>query len=234
MVERDLYRWGGIAAVVGALAALVANALHPRITDLDDATSAMIEEVARSGAWVPLHLVLIAAILLIAGGLFALARSLKGGPAEGLARLAKGSLLISTSVALVTLGIDGFSSKDASDAWAAATGPGKDAAFAAAAAVVTVAWGAFMVMTMTFIGLTPMLFGLAITRSQEYPAALGWPVAALGAVGIVAGVVGFGGQSTVFWILFLVSSGLLTLWILVMGVLLGRKAAALAPAPSPA
>jgi hypothetical protein len=230
MDERALFRWGGMAAVVGALVTLVTNLLHPRISDFDEPVPAFIEEIAGSGAWVLLHLGLVAGILLITVGLFAFGRSLKGSPAEGWARVALGSLLISTPIVLVTLGIDGYGSKAAADAWVEAAGPTRQAAFATAAAVVQVSWGCFMLMTITYVGLTPILFGAAVAASGEYPPALGWAVAILGAGAVVAGVIGFGGQSALFWILFVATSGLITLWILAMGVLLGRKASARVPA----
>jgi hypothetical protein len=229
MSERSLFRWGGAAAVVGAVVTLVTNLLHPRISDFDDPVPAFVEEIAGSGTWVLLHLGLVVGILLITVGLFALARSLKGGPAEGLARLALGSLLISTPIVLVTLGIDGYGSKAAAEAWAEASDPGRPAAFATAAALVQVSWGCFMLMTITYVGVTPILFGAAVAASEEYPPALGWAVAILGAGAVVAGLIGFGGQSVLFWVLFVATSGLITLWILAMGVLLGRKARAPAP-----
>jgi hypothetical protein len=230
MNERALYRWGGMAAVVGGLVTLVTNLLHPRISDFDEPVPAFIEEIAGSGTWVLLHLGLVAGILLITVGLFALGRSLKGGPAEGWARVALGSLLISTPIVLVTLGIDGYGSKVTADAWADAAGPARQAAFATAAAVVEVSWGCFMLMTITYVGLTPILFGTAVAASGEYPAALGWAVAILGAGAVVAGVIGFGGQTALFWVLFVATSGLITLGILALGVLLGRKASARVPA----
>src|SRR5215207_1594263 len=104
MDERVLYRWGGMAAVVGALVTLVTNLLHPRISDFDEPVPAFIEEIAGSGTWVLLHLGLVVGVLLITVGLFALGRSLKRGPAEGWARVALGSLLVSTPIVLVTLG----------------------------------------------------------------------------------------------------------------------------------
>jgi hypothetical protein len=229
MDERVLYRWGGMAAVVGALVTLVTNLLHPRISDFDEPVSAFIEEIAGSGTWVLLHLGLVVGVLLITVGLFALGRSLKGGPAEGWARVALGSLLVSTPIVLVTLGIDGYGSKAAADAWAEASGPARQAAFATAAALVQVSWGCFMLMTITYVGLTPILFGAAVAASGEYPLAVGWAVAILGAGAVVAGVIGFGGQSALFWVLFVATSGLITLWILAMGVLLGRKSSAQVP-----
>ena len=99
MSDRTILRLGSASAIVGAAVALVANLLHPRVSRFEDPVNAFVREVAGSDAWVPLHLALVAGILLIAFGQFAFLRSMKGGPADGLARLALGSLLVSTPIA---------------------------------------------------------------------------------------------------------------------------------------
>jgi hypothetical protein len=230
MSDRTTLRFGSISAIAGALIALIANLLHPRISRFEDPEITFVREVAGFDAWIPLHLALVAGILLVAAGQFVFIRTMKGGPAEGLARLALGALLVSTPIALVTLGIDGYSEKVAADAWAASPSA---ATFATAAAIAHVSWGAFMLLILTFVGLTPILVGLAVTRSGEYPAALGWGAVLFGAGAVVAGLVGFGGQSGLFWGLFLATSGPLTLWVLILGVLLWRKAPQARPTPTP-
>jgi hypothetical protein len=220
VTDRTMLRFGSVSAIGGAAVALVGNLLHPRISHFDDPTASFVREVAGFDAWIPLHLLLVASILLIAAGQFVFIRTLKAGPAEGLARLALGALLVSTPIALVTLGMDGYSEKVAADAWAASPSAGT---FATAAAIAHVSWGAFMLLILTFVGLTPILFGLAVTRSGDYPAALGWGAVLFGVGAVVAGLIGFGGQSGLFWGLFLATSGPLTLWVLILGVLLWRK-----------
>jgi hypothetical protein len=226
LVDRATLRFGSISAIAGAVIALLANLLHPRISRFDDPTAAFVREVAGFDAWIPLHLALVASILLIAAGQFVFLRTLKGGPADGLARLALGALLVSTPIALVTLGIDGYAEKVAADAFAA--GPSA-ATFAPAAAIGHVSWGMFMLLILTFVGLTPILLGLAVTRSDDYPTPLGWGAVLFGAGAIVAGLIGLGGQSGLFWGLFLATSGPLTVWVLILGVLLWRRAAEARP-----
>jgi hypothetical protein len=83
------------------------------------------------------------------------------------------------------------------------------------------------------VGITPMLFGMAIAGSRVYPAAFGWPVVALGLVSVVAGVLGtFDGPSATFFLLFIISSGLLTLWVLAVGILMWRQVPVGAAAPA--
>jgi hypothetical protein len=130
-------------------------------------------------------------------------------------------LLVSAPVAVLTLAVDGYATKQVADA--AASG---GIEFAAGAAVVHIGWALFMALTISFIGFTPALFGLATARSGIYPAWLGWGAVVLGLVAVVTGVVGtLDGPSAAFFVAFTAVSGLLTLWVLVLGVLLGRRAA---------
>ena len=235
MDERGLLRLGGIAAIAGAVIALVANLVHPRISDFADPVRGELEMVAASAAWIPIHLAALAGTLLILFGLFAVVRSLKGGPAEPVARLALGLLLIATPLSIVLLAVDGYSTKAVADAWAGATGPAKDLAFAAGTAVTDVAWAMFMAFVLTVLGLAPIFLGWAVAVSRLYPAALGWPAAVLGGVSVVAAVLGLlTGPTPTFFVLFVGASGLLTIWVLALGIALARRAPAGAPAPSPA
>ncbi|HEX2031169.1 MAG TPA: hypothetical protein VHL78_07200 [Actinomycetota bacterium] len=235
MDERNLLRLGGFSAILGAVVALVANLVHPRISDFADRVRGELQMVAASGAWIPIHLAALAGTLLILFGLYAVVRSLKGGPAEPVARLALGLLLIATPLAIVLLAVDGYSTKSVADAWAGATGPARDLAFAAATAVADIAWAMFMAFLLTVLGLAPIALGWAIAASRSYPAALGWPAAVLGAIAVVAAVLGIlTGPSAAFFIVFVGASGLLTIWVLALGVVLTRRTAAGAPAPTPA
>ena len=87
-----------------------------------------------------------------------------------------------------------------------------------------------MVLILTFVALTPAVIGVAVTRSGAYPAPLGWAAVVLGAGAMVAALLGFGGQSALFWALFLATSGPLTLWVLALGVLLWRRIPEAVPA----
>jgi hypothetical protein len=219
MSDRDLYRVGSASAVIGAVVALVTNLIHPRLSSYDDPVGETIRVVAGSDAWIPIHLGLLLASLLIVLGLFAFARSMKGGPADGLARLSLGTLLVSAPVAVLTLAVDGYATKQVADA-------GGGAGSAASAAVVHIGWALFMALIITFIGITPALFGLAAARSGIYPAWLGWVAVVLGVASVATGVLGtVDGASAGFFVAFTTTSGLITLWVLVLGILLGRRAA---------
>lgn len=222
MSERTILRMGAGAAVLGAVVLLAGNLLHPRPEDFDAPIASELQSVAESGGWVAIHLAILLGIVLITFGLFALARSLKGTEAEPQARVALGGLLISAPVAVVTLGIDGYATKAVADAVAAA--PGDAAALAAGTAVAEVGWGLFMLTAMTILGITPVLYGLALAASKEWPAAFGWPIVVIGLGSIVAGLMGtFGGPSAGFFMLFTVTSVVLTLWVLAGGIRLWTR-----------
>jgi hypothetical protein len=232
MSDRTLFRLGSVAAVAGAVLALVTNAIHPRPSDYGDHVTAELRMVAGSDGWILIHLGLLAGVLLIGFGLFAVARSVKDGPAEGAARVAIGVLLVSIPVAVVQLAVDGYATKAVADAWSRATGAEQATLVAAGTAVAEVGWALFMMLALTVVGLVPIAFGWAVATSGRYPAALGWPVAVAGAGSVVASMLGVvGGPSATFFVLFIVTSALATLWVLAMGIALWRRADQPAPAP---
>ncbi|HEV3473900.1 MAG TPA: hypothetical protein VG602_00825 [Actinomycetota bacterium] len=222
MSERTILRMGAAAAVLGAIISLVGNLLHPRPEDSDAPVVAQLDDAAASDAWIAIHVALMLGILLIVFGLFALARSLKGTEAEPQARVALGGLLISAPIGVLTLGVDGYAMKAVADA--IGVGPGGAAALAAGTAVAEVGWALFMLTAITVLGVAPVLYGLALAASKEWPAAYGWPVVVIGLGSIVAGLIGtFGGPSPAFFITFTVTSLLLTLWVLAGGIRLWMR-----------
>jgi hypothetical protein len=229
MPDRTTLRLGAGCAVLGAVVALVTNFLHPRLSDFGDPVAEELRLVAQSGGWIAIHLGILLGTLLITAGLYVASRTLVDQGVEAWRRLAVGSLLVSTPVTIITLGIDGYATKAVADALAG----GGPAALAAGAAVAHVGWGVFMLLTITYLGITPILFGMAVAGSRVYPAAFGLPVVVLGLVALVAGVLGtVDGPSATFFLLFSISSGLLTLWVLAIGILLWRRVPVVAAAPA--
>jgi hypothetical protein len=220
MDDRKLFRWGSWAAIVGGLIALGGNILHPRASDLADPVAEELRIIGESDAWVAIHLGILVGFLLITFGLFALARSMKGGPADGIARVALGSLLISAPVAILGLLIDGYAMGAIAEDAAA-----DPAVLAAATAGAHIGWAGFMGLVLLALGITPALFGLAVAKDGGYPAWLGWSAFLFGLVSVGAAVSGIlGGPSSGFFLVFAISSGIVTLWIIGIGVLLGRRA----------
>ena len=232
MPDRSTIRLGSAGAIVGGVLALATNLLHPRLTEFGDYVPAELRMVADSDGWVPIHLGLLVAVLLISAGLYVASRTLADQGVDGLRRLAVGSLLVGTAAAVMTVVVDGYATKTVADAWAASQ---SDATLAAGTAVAEIAWALFMGMILVFLGTTPVLVGLAVARSRVYPAAFGWPVVVLGLLAVASSVMGvLDGPSAAFFVLFTISSGLLTIWVIGIGILLWRRVAEVVPAPAAA
>src|SRR6266545_187100 len=93
-------------------------------------------------------------------------------------------------------------------------------------ALETAQYAVFSLSIVLFLGLGIFLYGLAIVLGSVYPKALGWLAMLSGAGAFVVGIVqalsgpSFRG-SEFFFVLFSVLS---TIWVLIMGVIMGRKA----------
>ena len=228
MSERQLYRFGALSAIVGGVIALVFNLLHPRLGDYSDPVREDLRIAAESDAWTLIHLGITLGALLLVPALYVVARSLReDGGGYRLGRLALGSLVISAPVGLVTLAIDGYATKHVADLVAGSGAKGAaQGALAAGQAVNAIGWAVFMFFVIMLLGVTPALFGAAIAMSDDYPAVFGWPAVVLALGSIAAGVIGFfGGASEGFFLLFMITSGLLTIWVIALGVVLWRRSA---------
>lgn len=224
MSERVLFRFGGAAAILGALGGAIANVLHPRVSDFGEGyPENILTEIAASGSWLTVHVVILFAVFLGTIGLIAVARSITG--ASGMERLAFAAAIGGGTIGSVSVAIDGYAVKSVADTWAAASSADQAAVFFTASAMSDIGWANFMLIVMTLFGAIPAIFGWAILLGGGYPKWLGWVGVVIGLASIVLGVTGiFGGPSTSFFSVYLPLSLLFTLWALILGVLLWGKA----------
>ena len=224
MPEKTLFQIGSRSAIIGGILALVVNLLHPRA--LPGAhPEAYLEEVAGYTIWVPDHLGIFFAIVLVVGGLLAISRSITAGAGAVWARLGRATAVVGVALVGVFAAIDGIAMKQIVDAWASAQAGEKEIAFRVAMAFFAVNAGVFSVVIMEYFGLNFVLYGLAVLGSTVYPRWLGW-VALLAGIGAFAvGLIqGLSGPTPATFGLFTAFAIPLTLWVIAMGVLLGRKA----------
>ena len=225
MSERALLRTGSVAAILGAILAIPVNILHPRGAEFGD-TSAHLQEIADSGIWVGVHIGIVVAVLLILGGLAAVYRSITEGWGAALARLGFASALVGTALTVVLIGgTDGIAMKVVADAWASSQDP---ALFQAAFVLEQINFGLLSMFIFIFFGVTFILYGLAVALTDVYPKWLGWAALVVGIAAALIGLVqAYNGPSTLVTnVLFPIVSILLTVWALVIGVLMWRKAGA--------
>ena len=159
------------------------------------------------------------AIMIGATGVY---RSITAGGAAW-ARLGFYFILVGTAVWTVTLSQDVATASAAAN-WLAASAAGKEAAYSALAAVNAVGRGLYP-MTIIVYWLAYTFLGIAMVLSNVYPRWLGWVGLILANTVVAVGIIQtFTARSTTFTLVFAVLSLLTTLWVLVVGIWIARKA----------
>lgn len=228
MPERTLLRMGAVSAIVGAVLAIVGNVIAPRTTPGD--LEAALQSAAESAISMGSHLVLMIAGLFVLGGMVALYRSITEGTGAALARLGFTAALVGGAVLIVGMVIHGVAFTGVAEAWANAPAAEKAIALQAGLAVWHIDFAVHNLWIFVFLGVSPLLYGLAIAVSDVYPKWLGWVAVVLGTVAALLGLVQ-ASQGTLVpanVVLFAVVSLLITVWLLVMGVFMWRRAGAAA------
>jgi len=212
----------GALLICGAAIGFVGNALHPHTVDLNAA--ATVQAISANGAWVAIHLAIIVAILLIIGGLVGLVEETGGTSVEPLARLGLAAALLGGAVVTVSSAIDGFVMKALAVASAGAAAPDAALALRISMAVKGVDFGIWSIGMLAFFGLAFACFGGAVIGSRRYPGWFGW-IAVVGAGGSTVAAllqIAASGEVQAAETIFFVSSLLLTLWTLSLGILMWR------------
>jgi hypothetical protein len=222
--RRWLFRLGGAAAVVGSLAGMVGNLIHPA-TPLDDPPG-VARVIADSDAWTPIHLMIVAGIMLMLGGLLALYRSIPSGLAGALAQFGWAAAIPGIAVGLVLVMLDGVAAKQLADEWARAPAEEQSAALRVVLANETTNFALASLFNILFAGATFILYGLAVAVGDVYPRWLGWVAVTAGLGSVGAGLIqALAGEPTVASrVLTIIGPTVITLWLAIMGVLLVRLA----------
>ena len=226
MADRTLLRIGAVLAIVGAIAFIVGNLLTIGGGGDPADTAAVLQEAVESTTSVGGRLLIFVGNVLVVGALVALYRSITEGTGAALARLGLASALLALAVFMVVIGINGFAGKEVAEAWVNAPADEKAAAFRVAEAVQHMVVGVISLGSVLY-GTAILLYGLAVALSSIYPRWLGWVAVVVGLDGAVAGFSIFlYGASFGTLLPFLLFSLLSILWVLVMGVLMWRRASA--------
>jgi hypothetical protein len=227
MTERVMLRIGTVSLALGLVLAVVFEALHPSRQDPND-NPRVFAEYAQSNGWLTIHLGALVGALLLIVGLGALSSSLASGrPVSATwARLATGAAIAAAPAYGVLQVVDGVALKRAVDAWAAASGDQRSAAFAAAQTVRWIEYG-LNALAFSLIGLTLVLVAVAMLTGDRFPR---WAGAWAGAAGLAYLVKGLGAayQGFAGGVTGLIALVLFGTWVLVAAWLMWRRAAALA------
>ena len=220
-IERMTSRIGAVTLLLAVIVLVVSTQLHPAHENPMD-NSAVFREYAQSELWIAVHLGQFLGFLLVIGALVAVyyALTTRRGVGAAVARFRLAAAVTTGASFTILQAVDGIALKRAVDAWASASPDQQVAAFAAAEAI---RWIEIGVNSLSFslVGLTLLLFGIAIALSSVYPRWVGAIAAAAGAANLIRGVeVSYRGF--VPSVAALVAPALLAVWALVMVVLMWR------------
>ena len=227
--ERLLLRIGAICAIAGPLVLAASLAPHGDLPTDDSALvgeAAALRYIAVHPTWLLIHLGTIVAGLLWVGAFTALARTLAPGAAGALGQLLVPSAIVGGVFVVFDYGVDGYALKILADEWATRSGPEQAQLLLMAETALWFLNGTFRSEIVVFYGLTVLLAGLAVAFDGRYPVWFGGIAAVAGAAVLVNGLlslagVGLGGQD---FLVFVVILPIEALWLLVLGLLMWRRA----------
>ena len=212
------------AAIGGALLLLAGTYLHPMSADPSVPADAFLEYAA-DHKWVASHLMQLSGVGLMVAALALLSRRLAGGPADAEATLGAVGAAASLAVAAALQAVDGVALKVMVDRWAAAQGREREVLFQAAFAVRQIEVG-FASMTSLLLGLTVLVYGLALLKESELPRWLGMLAIVGGVPTLIGGVMmAYSGFSESEMALSMPSNSLLLCWMIALGVYMWRGSA---------
>jgi hypothetical protein len=167
-------RVGAVLFLLSLVVLVISTQLHPAHENPMD-NPAVFREYAQSDLWIAVHLGQFVGFLLVVGGLVALYFPLatRADAAAAVARFGLAAAVTTGASFTILQAVDGIALKRAVDAWASAPLDQQVAAFAAAEAI---RWIEIGVNSLSFslVGLTLVIYGIALALSSVYPRWLGW------------------------------------------------------------
>jgi hypothetical protein len=219
-----VFRIGGVAAVVGSLAGMVGNLIHP-VTPIGDPEGTA-RVIAESELWAPVHLAIVVGILLMLGGLVALAHSIREGLAGALARFGLVAAVAGAVIGLVLVILDGVAARQLAQEWVAASPEHRELALGLVQTNETMNFALASLFNLVFAAATFILYGAAVALDDAYPRWLGWVAVGAGVLSVGAGAIqaSIGEPTDASRVITIIGPTVITVWLLVMGMLLLRKA----------
>ena len=184
MAERTLLRLVGGLLLGGLVVQQIANLDHPGLND--DNYQAVFAKYADSTAWIAVHFIQYAGVLLFLGGLLILYQVLRvRSVVPVLAGFGAATAIAAAAAWAALQAVDGVAQKYVDDAWANAGGAEKAIRFADAQ---TVRWLEYGMNSYShlLLGLAVVLFGIAIVRTGIAGRWFGW-AGTIGGLAYMAG-----------------------------------------------
>jgi hypothetical protein len=199
-VDRASLRGSATLLLAGQLLYVVVTLFHTG----GDANNhqAIFAAYAASSMWTAVHVAQFVCIAIFLAGLMALSFALepRAGTANWAARFGAAAAAVTLALYGAVLAVDGVALKQAVDAWASAPDVEKPARFATAEAIRWLEWGMRSYENFT-LGLSVLLFAVAIARAAPIPRAIAGLMALSGIAyllqGWTAGSEGFSETHTI-------------------------------------
>ncbi|MFC1957653.1 hypothetical protein ACFLX0_02435 [Chloroflexota bacterium] len=219
-----LQKLGSAGFIIGAILLLIFNILLPRASDSSNVQEVLTKWGEQEG------LVKMCALLLAVGiwglmiGIVGVYRSISTGGGASWVRLGFYGVVVGTTVWTISFALV-MATADTAATWVAAPAAGKDAAYGIAAAVNAVD-ETMHTMSIIVYWLALVFLGIGMVLSSVYPRWMGWVVLVLGIVTMATGgiIPIFAGPASATMMIFAILSVLTTIWALVLGIWVARKA----------
>ena len=223
--EQAFLRIGAVCAILGTILSVAAGTGFGNLTN-ELATEPVLSYVASrpSWYWPAVHLGFILGALLWVGALTVLSGSLVQGVAWALGKWGIASVIVGATIHIVDSSINGFGVTALANAWAAAPALAQESLLRAGDMLLWVLGGTWASVVSHFHGLPFVLFGLAVTLDRSYPTWLGWVGFVGGAGSLASGMMMFLSIGLFPGRLYIAFALVVSLFMLVMGVLMWRRA----------
>ncbi len=229
MVERTLLRIGAVSIILGVVIFSVSGAFHGG--HQPDDLVATLPQYATNANWLVVHLGQFLGLLLVVGGLVGLYRSIPLGPGAALAQLGFVAAVIGIGGYAANQAVDGIAIKYVAEEWVSAPPSEKEIAFRVAEAVRHIEIG-LTSLTVLILGVSFVLYGVAIELSRVYPRWLGWLTVVGGGLWVVVSIFyAYSGFSPLAIAISQASGIFLLVWALALAALMWRRASTVSPSP---
>jgi hypothetical protein len=223
--EPMFLRFGAVCAILGTVITMAAGENFNNLTNENGAEIILRTLAAKpSWYWPAVHLAFIFGATLWAFAFVALAHSFPKGITWVLGWFAVFSMILGVAIHIVDSSISGYGLAALSQAWAAASPAEQPHLLRQGDTLLYIMHGTWTNVLNFYSGLPFILVGISIALSRQYPSWFGWIAAMGGAGSLGMGVLMFLRVSLIpqrFYIGFAI---LVSLWLLVMGVLMWRRA----------
>jgi Domain of unknown function (DUF4386) len=234
--ERTILRIGAVCAILGAIVSVAAGMSFGNLTN-EYGTEQVLRTIAARPEWYwpTVHLGFIVGAFFWVGAFIALAISLQRSVSWALGWLGAATVIVGAAIHVVDSSISGFGLAALASAWASAPAPEQSNLLRIGDTLLYALNGTWRSVHSYFHGVPFILSGMAVAFSRRYPPWIGWLGVVGGAGSFLGGVLQFLDFIPGSERLVIVPAQVVSLWMVVMGVLMWRRAGAAGtdpPSPS--